>query len=427
MRSILGKILCWLAGTLVLGAVSFVVVSVLLIERRARDPLAAALLLQLEGATRTYEARGAPALEAYLERLHRDFGGRYHLADAAGRDVLTGEDRSPAIAGALPRPALWPPRRSAPVVAATADGRYHFIAFSPHPIDVVEVSPYYVWIPLAIVALAYLLAKHLAAPARRLRDTVERFGRGDLSVRCHSASRDEFGDLARVFDRMADRIEGTLENERRLLRDVAHEIRSPLARLKYAVELAGTDQGRDTALAHIRKDIDRMASIASDLLETTRPVFGPAASGRDVPLGALVAEVAADCRRDAESESRPISVDVPPGLRARADPERVRRAVENLVRNGLLHTPPGTPVEIRAVQAGDVVRLTVRDWGPGVPPAELERIFRPFHRLDEARRRETGGTGLGLAIAERAIAEAGGRIAARNMNPGLEIAIDLPC
>lgn len=426
MRSILGKILYWLAGTLVLGAVSFVLVSIILIEKRARDPLAATLLLQLEGATRTFEARGTAELEAYLERLHGYFGGRYHLADARGRDLVTGEDRSSAIAEALPRPALWPPLRRAPVVATSADGRYHFIAFSPHPIDLVEVSPYYVWIPLAIVALAYLLARHLAAPARRLRDTVERFGRGDLAVRCRSTSSDEFGDLARAFDRMADRIEGTLAEERRLLRDVAHEIRSPLARLKYAVELAGTDQGREAALAHIRKDIDRMASLASDLLETTRSGAGSGGGSRQTALAPLVADIAEDCRRAGEAERRRITVDVPPGLVVRADPERIRRAIENVVRNGVLHTPSGTPVDIRAVRTGDVVSLTVRDRGPGVPPGELDRIFRPFYRLDEARRRETGGTGLGLAIAERAVLEAGGRIAARNMNPGLEIAIELP-
>jgi len=90
------------------------------------------------------------------------------------------------------------------------------------------------------------------------------------------------------------------------------------------------------------------------------------------------------------------------------------------------HTPQGTPVTVRAEREGSVVRITVRDLGPGVPQEELERIFRPFYRLDASRHAGTGGTGLGLAIAERAVARHGGRISARNMNPGLEIAIELP-
>jgi len=426
MRSILGQILAWLAGTLVLAAVSFMGVSVALMEQRAHDPRAATLLLQLEGAARAFEHEGATEAGAYLAQLRLDFGGEYYLTDAGGRDLVNGADRSAAIAGASPHTALWPPRRHRPVVAASADGRYRLIAFTPHPLDLLALSPYYAWIPLAILALAYVLARHLAAPARRLRDTVERFGHGDLTVRCRSSRPDEFGDLSRSFDRMADRIEELIADERRLLQDVSHEIRSPLARLKYAVELADAEDTRQAALAQIRKDVNRLTELAADLLESTRSEPGPGSGGGETPLDPLIADIAADCRLDGPCQGRRIVTTVAPGLTVRGDVEGIRRAIENVVRNGVSHTPQGTPVTVRAEREGSVVRITVRDLGPGVPQEELERIFRPFYRLDASRHAGTGGTGLGLAIAERAVARHGGRISARNMNPGLEIAIELP-
>ncbi len=133
-----------------------------------------------------------------------------------------------------------------------------------------ELLAYFLWLPLLIGALCYMLAIHLASPLRGLRRVLEKFGRGDLAVRYHLARRDEIGDLAQAFNRMADQITTLLTAERRLLQDVSHELRSPLARLGFAVELARTSPDREAALGRIRKEAERLNNLVNELLQLTR-------------------------------------------------------------------------------------------------------------------------------------------------------------
>ncbi len=426
MRSIFGKILLWFSGMLVLAAVSFVAVSVLIAPQRTHDRFAGTLALQLDGARTAWDHGGPAGLASYLERVRRWFPGEIYLTDATGRDLLTSADRSGLIEEASADRAGRGRGARLVISRASDDGKFRLVVVPQPPPDLLTPLPYYAWIPLALGILTYLLALHLAKPARDLRGIVERFGRGDLAVRSHSTRRDEFGDLARAFDRMAGRIERLIADQRRLLQDVSHELRSPLTRLGYAIELARVSDNREEALARIRKDVDRLTALVSGLLEAARGDVDRPSQVDDVSLGAVVAEVVDDCRM--EIDARPCRVaitDDGAGL-VRGAPELIRRAVENVVRNAIRHAPADSTVDVTLRHTADVSTIIVRDHGPGVPEDQLDDIFRPFFRVEGDRNRETGGVGLGLAITRQAVAAHDGRVVARNAHPGLEIQIDLP-
>jgi signal transduction histidine kinase len=426
MRSIFGKILLWFTGMLVLAVVSFFAVSVLVAPRRTDDRFAGTIALQLDGARLAYEWGGRAELAAFFGRMARQFPGQAYLCDGKGRDLLTGDDRSSLLASAhVPG---THPRGDAPLILtrASEDGRYRIVVVpQPRP-DMLTPLPYYAWIPIAIGILCYVLALHLAAPARKLRAIVDRFGRGDLAVRAGFTQKDEFGDLARAFDLMAERIERLVEEQRRLLQDVSHELRSPLTRLGYAIALARTSEDREQGLARIEKDVGRLANLVSGLLEATRGDGERLADTRDVPLDVLVREVADDCRMEADARSCRVALGPMNPVSVRGAGELLRRAVENVLRNAIAHAPAGTTVDVSVQAAAGMAAVSVRDLGPGVPEDQLEAIFRPFFRVEGHRARDAGGVGLGLAIAQRAVVLHQGRISARNAHPGLEVRIDLP-
>ena len=253
-----------------------------------------------------------------------------------------------------------------------------------------------------------------------------RFGRGDLTSRANSPRKDEIGELARAFDEMAGRIQVLMTAERRLLQDVSHELRSPLARLDVAAELASTSADPAEFLAHIRRDVSRLSALVDELLRLTRAEGDPAArEHEEVALDELLHEVASDCALEAEARGCRLNLNAEEPVTIRGAPELLRRAVENVVRNAIRHAPSGTAVEIGLERNGVSARIAVRDLGPGVPEELLDAIFEPFFRVEGHRSRVDGGTGLGLAIARRAVDLHRGRIAARNADPGLLVTIEL--
>ena len=271
VRSIFTKIFVWFTVTVVLSLVGFVATSVLLSERLSgRDPAIPRLhAMLLDQARRAYEEGGRTGLAAYLRRLKSYTETDYFLTDPRGIDLVSGEDRSALLAmrSARPRarrsrswllPILAFSTRESPAVLVhgTGNRRYRMIAvLPPRPgISPNETLAYFLWLPVLIGILCYTLAVHLASPLRGLRRVLEKFGRGDLGIRYHLARRDEIGDLAQAFNRMADQIATLLTAERRLLQDVSHELRSPLARLGFAVELAKTSPDREVALGRIHKE-----------------------------------------------------------------------------------------------------------------------------------------------------------------------------
>jgi two-component system sensor histidine kinase CpxA len=281
--------------------------------------------------------------------------------------------------------------------------------------------------------LSFWLARYLSSPVAPLREATNRLSGGDLSARVEgrvARRRDEIGGLARDFDAMAERIGGLVESQQRLLRDVSHELRSPLARLTVALELARSRTGEEAAAALDRIELEaaRLDELVSQLLLLERLAAGDA---DEVPTEVDFAELVAAACADADFEAgggRRVRLDVSDSpLLVTGRPELLRRAVENVIRNGVRHTPQDTAVEVVLESDASGVRLAVRDRGPGVGGDELARIFEPFYRVSEARERSSGGAGLGLAIAAAAVRTHRGEIGAANHpDGGLVVTIGLP-
>jgi two-component system sensor histidine kinase CpxA len=285
--------------------------------------------------------------------------------------------------------------------------------------------------------VCYGLARYVTAPVKKLRRATQQLSEGDLSARVGpllGRRRDEITDLGRDFDRMAERIEGVMGAQKRLLRDISHELRSPLARLNVALELVRQQvgSGPGPALDRIEREAERLNELIGQLLTLTVLESGAEKTERvPVDLAALVGEIATDAEFEARNRSVSVRITESEEVTAQGAPELLRRAVENVVRNGVRFTAEGSEVEIgltcRTDEDGAWACIRVRDHGPGVPESALADLFRPFYRVAEARDRRSGGTGIGLAITERAVRLHGGTVRAANVpGGGLEVAIELP-
>ena len=285
--------------------------------------------------------------------------------------------------------------------------------------------------------VCYGLARYLTSPLGKLQKATQQLAKGDLTARVGSVLEkrgDEFGDLGRDFDLMAERIEWLVNSQRRLLSDISHELRSPLARLNVALELARKRTGSEAgaSLDRIEREAERMNELISQLLGLARLDSGAESrEEEDISLAALVQEVAADADFEASSQNRRVSVMESEDCVVTGSPELLRSAIENIVRNGLQYTARDSQVEIRLscsqIHGRDYAVVVVVDEGPGVPEDALEELFRPFYRVEEARDRLSGGSGLGLAIAERIIRLHGGTVEASNASKkGLQVEISIP-
>ena len=282
-------------------------------------------------------------------------------------------------------------------------------------------------------AVCYPLARYVARPLGTLRAATHELAGGNLAVRVGPTvgrRRDELGDLARDFDRMAERIEALMTSERRLLRDISHELRSPLARLHVALGLARQPASDDQwALDRIEREAERLNALIGQLLMLARLESGAMEPTREpVDLAAVVRDVAEDADFEVRSRRRAVRVTATCECAAIGAPDLLHSAVENIVRNAVRHTRQDTAVEIamRADGPGRVVNA-VRDHGSGVPDELLPHIFHPFYRVGDARDRHTGGVGLGLTIADRTIRLHGGTVRAANARDGgLIVEVTLP-
>jgi two-component system sensor histidine kinase CpxA len=430
MRSIVSKVLLWFVFTVAVSLAGLGATSMILSARLPEhfDFMSKTQQLQLDGAVQAYEDGGPERLRNYLRRINELYYADHILVDRNGKDLADGTDRSDLVARGAWRP--WPrqPRNGRIVLSrASADRRYRLLILIPPPVGPWFFFPYFLWIVLVVVALGYVLAMHMARPLRGLRQAVERFGRGDLSARFGSDRRDEIGQLAAAFNQMAARIETLLTAERRLLQDVSHELRSPLTRLGFALELARTADDREASLARARKESGRLADLVDELLQLTRAEGDPGARIReDVELADLLDELAADGQVEAQAKGCRLVVRSARAVCVSGDRELLRRAIDNVIRNAIRHAPEGTPIEVDLSLRDELARIEIRDHGPGVPEPLLDEVFRPFVRVEDDRNRTSGGVGLGLAIARRAVELHHGTIRARNAAPGLAIAIDIP-
>ena len=299
-------------------------------------------------------------------------------------------------------------------------------------------SPFFIPTPVLIAAIlvsagvCFLLARHLAAPLKRVRDASGRLAAGDLNARAGDIlrpRRDEIGDVIRDFDAMAERLHLLVSSQKQLLSDISHELRSPLARLQVAVELARRKAGPDAEkhLNRIEEEGTRMNEMIGQLLTLSRGDTDMPAVSEATDLNQIVQKVASDTDYEARQTGRHVLFRSSGEALVMGDAALIASAVENVVRNAVRYTPPRSLVDISLEMTGTSVCIVVRDHGPGVPPEDIERIFLPFHRVGASRDRASGGAGLGLSIAARAAKVHGGTIYAVNApEGGLQVTISLP-
>jgi two-component system OmpR family sensor kinase len=321
-------------------------------------------------------------------------------------------------------------------IATSPDGKTYvlFVPLAAQPRRAAPPPLVPAWMMIVIggatsLAVSALLAWYLARPIRSLRWAFDAAASGRLDTRVRpliGRRRDELADLGRDFDRMAQQLQALVASQRRLLHDVSHELRSPLARLQAAIGLARQDPQRvQASLERIEREIVRMDELVGELLTLARLEAGPArASYQALDLADLVASIGEDARFEAEASGRRVRLDLPSSALVQGNAELLHRAVENVVRNAVKFTAPGTEVDIALRKAGRSATLTVVDRGPGIPDAELGKVFEPFHRVAG---HGIDGFGLGLAIAQLAVQAHGGAIRAANApQGGLRVEIELP-
>jgi two-component system OmpR family sensor kinase len=387
----------WLA--MVLATISTVLIFAVYTHfwRDTRDMFAAQRAERLQAATVALRYGGRPALDQVVAAWPKDVRGRLRISrDSANRPVL----------------ALAPPPR--------APGIFPFL-------------------PLAMqfgasLLLSALLAANLARPVSQLRNGLRKLARGDLGVRLTAdmgRRRDEIADLAQDFDAMAERMQQLIASRDRLLHDVSHELRSPLARMSVAVGLARKSAAvPEPALDRIETEGARLNEIVGDLLSLSRAESEAANEEIYFDLGGLLQVICEDARFEAQPRGVGVVLDLAPEFDdadhvplLKGAPQLLRRGIENVIRNALRFSPSGDVVRVTAMIEGGAIEITVADSGPGVPQLLLETMFEPFVKGVS----ETRGVGLGLAIARRALAAYGGTIQAFNREgAGLIIRISLP-
>ncbi|HEY8409885.1 MAG TPA: ATP-binding protein, partial [Pyrinomonadaceae bacterium] len=318
-----------------------------------------------------------------------------------------------------------------PVVSSKGQ-RYMYVAHIPRPSFQIGLQTQLLRLLVVLVIggiFCFWLSRYLTTPLLKLRTTTNELAEGNLGARVANKltkRRDEVGQLGGDFNVMAERLESMVKAQQRLLGDISHELRSPLARLGVALGLARQRSGAEAngALDRIERESDNLNEMIKQLLELTRLESGTDGRKRsEVDLAALVHDVAEDADFEARSVNRSVRVVATEACSINGVEELLRSAVENVVRNAVRFTPEGTAVEVALRRQNGYVDhfavISVRDRGKGVPDDALEKIFRPFYRAEDARDRQSGGgTGLGLAITERAVRMHGGSVEAKNADDG---------
>lgn len=418
MKSFYFKVLVWSIATVALVMTGLLVHS-RVFRLRGGPPFQTTRILA-DVAQRIYIKEGPESLRDFVRQSAQSTGATFFVTDANGGDLLTGEDRSALLAEA----ATGPPGRA--FSAPSSDGSLRWIhsfggeaEIRPSPAEA------FIWILAAVSLMAYLFTFYLVSPLRKLATVVERFGTGDLSVRAGATRGDELGNLARAFDKMAERIDTLVTSERQLLQDISHELRTPLARMRFAVEVARTDPDRMLALDRIRKECDRLSLLTDELLESCT---GEHRAPEDADLVPLLSELVADASIEAAARHIVIDLHAPSALPLLMDRELLRRALENVLRNAIRYSPDGQKIDVTLTITPAAAEVAIRDRGPGVSTEMLEKIFAPFFRAESHRARlaDTGGVGLGLAIARSAVQRHHGSIRAENVAPGLCVVMTLP-
>ena len=432
MRSLYVKILLASFGTVLLSLGAFLGIFYTVSAPESQRLIHAFEGVLTDDAVEAYERGGASAVAAYLARVDAAVPTmKRYLVDASGHDVVTGADLSePVRTNKIGATGLQDSQGREILVHPSSDGRYKVVIAAVPPVRLMSFMPYFALILGAVAFVCWLLALGIASPVREMVTAVNEFGRGHFGARARVNRRDEIGELALAFNGMADRIETLVTAERRLLQDVSHELRSPLARLSMAIELSRTAADPNAAADRLQRDAIRLSYLVDALMEVTRleGVQDASVTTDPLDLSALVRIVASDCELEAQSRDCHIAVEVGAVGAAQVcgNPELLRRALENALRNAIRYAPTGTLVEMRCEPREKDVEVSVRDFGPGVPNDAIPQLGNPFFRVDASRDPSTGGLGLGLAIARRAIQYHHGTWLVENAQPGLRVVMTIP-
>ncbi|MCK5826744.1 MAG: HAMP domain-containing protein [Desulfuromusa sp.] len=401
-------------------------------------------------ATQAFEHEGIAAVDKYAERLSAEFGIHLLLFNSSGHPLT--QQRVPRRMQHMVQRAM----RSGEVVfpmmgrrnglasmVRGGSGQIYFVAIqlpdrqqSRHLFKGVTHGflGWQLLILLAVTAIGcYFLARSLTAPIGRLRQATRKFAAGDLSTRIGDKikGKNELAELADDFDEMAGKIETLVDAQKNLLRDISHELRSPLTRLGIALELArqpGDAETKSKALARIELEAERMNVMIGQLLNLTRLESG----AQELPfqkfdLQELLANLVEDANYEAKTRQCQVVYQAPEDAIYSGSPDLLAQALENVIRNAVKYTADNTIVSVDLIAGAEDWTIRVADQGPGVPEESLQKLFEAFYRVAAARDRQTGGTGIGLAIAERAIKLHSGSITAKNRSQGgLLIEITLP-
>ena len=354
------------------------------------------------------------------------------------------EPRPPGVAtpgvatpGASP-PGNFRPQRALPQIVGPDGATYTVLLVPRRPsifgaLSLPGISLMILCIALVVSAFAsWWLARHLSAPIRRIQAGARALAGENLDVRVSAGledRKDELAVLARDFDAMADQLRANRGAITRLLRDISHELRSPLARMRLAIGLARqptADSSRQ--LDRMEHEIERLDGLISQVLKLAR------LSGTDAPfereafdVDEMIEEVVRDANFEGAAKGCTVRTLGAAKSSVNGSRELLRSAIENVLRNAVRYSPQGAPVDVAVERSDAGLTVSVRDQGPGVPESEVERIFEPFYRVAESRDRDTGGEGIGLAITSRVMKAHGGSARADNRaDGGFEVRLSLP-
>jgi two-component system sensor histidine kinase CpxA len=431
-----------IAGFVLLGLASLVLVASKQLEN---------YLLAREGtlgrdASRVLAQGGTPALRQWMTTPGTlPDGVALYVLDSDGRDI-GGQTLPPQYERFVERFVLgavrdegdyFRPIRLAPLLI-TPDGQRYAFLLLPERIapwgSAAALSALILAALIVIAVVAALIARAFGRPISDLQSVVRALADGRITSRAPevlTARQDELGELARDFDAMAMQIENLLASRQQLMRDMSHELRSPLARLQAAIALAERKHPLPPAEhARIVAELDRMNQAIGDVLRLTRLESAPILSKHLLKLDEFLSTLVADERDEAMAREVDLVLDSKAPLEVVADPQLLRSGFENVLRNAIRYAPSRSGVAIKArlnnIEDKKTILVTIEDRGPGVPSEMLERIFEPYTRLS-ADADDGQGSGLGLAIARRVFEAHGGRITAEIAEPcGLRVRILLP-
>jgi len=437
MISLYTKILVTCFTTLTVSLAAFLVIFVTVGREKSRANFFELGRLEIDSAIAAYKAEGPDGLTRFLKRLDDAFGSVHYAVDRNGIDLLTGEDLTAMMTRDEGTPYIIDQAKlvvrqitgsKRVIVNPTIDGEYSLVTIS-EPWDSVRAQVPYYFVLLVIASGLYtLMAVRIVASLRAMARAADNLGKGDLTIRVRGADRsDELGDLARAFNAMADRIGGLLTSERRLLQDVSHELRSPLARLSFAAELARKAPDRDAAVDQIVRQLNALTRLVTNLLDLTHYETGSNVDmGEPVAVDPLVQDIVAASALHAQERNCTVVVTGATYRVVKGNEKLLARAIDNVLRNAIHYSPPRGVVEVALSGDPGTAVISIRDQGCGVPDAMLGRIFEPFFRVDASREASTGGTGLGLAIVQRVVQAHMGTVSAENAQDGLKVTLRLP-